>query len=620
MDIDRTRLAAAATGLKDRLMALRTEEGSWRGTLSSSALSTATAVFALSRVDPQGHRPLIARGLDWLASHQNADGGWGDTVASESNISTTLLCWAAFTAGESQPTFESSIERAEQWLSGYAGSLEAEALVQAVYDNYGKDRTFSVPILTMCALAGRLGNDPWRFVTPLPFELAALPHELFKWLNLSVVSYALPALIAMGQASFHNRPPRNRFVRWIRGGARKRTLQVLAGIQPANGGFLEAAPLTSFVVMSLAAAGCVDHPLVGTSVDFLVRRVRPDGSWPIDTDLATWVTTLSVKALAQGRDYPALLSPKVRSRLLLWLLGQQCRSRHPYTHAAPGGWAWTDLPGAVPDADDTAGALLAIHHLAGPADEVTGEAFAGVKWLLDLQNRDGGMPTFCKGWGRLPFDRSAADLTAHALAAWSVWADELPGPAMKRTERAMRRAIRFLMRNQSPQGTWLALWFGNERSPGKENPVYCTARVLLGLNRAQLQLLAPATAHIGRAVEWLLEAQGDTGGWGGDRGVLASIEETAVAADALASLLLRVRHDAAFAAVMDLPIAPMEAAVGRAGTWLVEHLADVHEIPEAPIGLYFARLWYFEKLYPIIFATSALQKIETLCGIDYEVA
>ncbi|MEZ6048428.1 MAG: hypothetical protein R3C11_23220 [Planctomycetaceae bacterium] len=40
-----------------------------------------------------------------------------------------------------------------------------------------------------------------------------------------------------------------------------------------------------------------------------------------------------------------------------------------------------------------------------------------MNWLLDLQNRDGGWPTFCRGWGALPFDRSAPDLTAHALRA-----------------------------------------------------------------------------------------------------------------------------------------------------------------------------------------------------------
>ncbi len=37
--------------------------------------------------------------------------------------------------------------------------------------------------------------------------------------------------------------------------------------------------------------------------------------------------------------------------------------------AAPGGWSWTDQPGAVPDADDTAGALLALHQLRDDGNE-----------------------------------------------------------------------------------------------------------------------------------------------------------------------------------------------------------------------------------------------------------
>src|SRR4029079_14402375 len=38
-------------------------------------------------------------------------------------------------------------------------------------------------------------------------------------------------------------------------------------------------------------------------------------------------------------------------------------------------------------------------------------------WIRDLQNHDGGWPTFCRGWGHLPFDRSGSDLTAHNLRA-----------------------------------------------------------------------------------------------------------------------------------------------------------------------------------------------------------
>src|SRR5262249_58268730 len=48
-------------------------------------------------------------------------------------------------------------------------------------------------------------------------------------------------------------------------------------------------------------------------------------------------------------------------------------------------------------------------------------ALAGLRWLGELQNRDGGWPTFCRGWGKLPFDRSGSDLTAHALRALRAW-------------------------------------------------------------------------------------------------------------------------------------------------------------------------------------------------------
>src|SRR5204862_7200645 len=141
------------------------------------------------------------------------------------------------------------------------------------------------------------------------------------------------------------------------------------------------------------------------------------------------------------------------------------RQRHPYTNSAPGGWAWTNLPGGVPDADDTAGALLALKSLAVRNAEGTQAAVAGVKWLLDLQNRDGGIPTFCRGWGKLPFDRSGSDLTAHALRALSRWAGRktttwvkelrFEPPRLRRVElsvgeidRASKRALAYLARQQ----------------------------------------------------------------------------------------------------------------------------------------------------------------------------
>lgn len=584
----------ALANVRRYLLDCRNEAGHWEGELSSSALSTATALFALwlyqRRKPDTASRllPLVEAGIQWLARHQNEDGGWGDTVLSHSNISTTVLCWAALAhAADSIPH---TVRQAEAWLSRKAGSVAPDVLSRAIAARYGKDRTFSVPILTMAALAGRLGKNGWQYVPSLPFELAACPPKWFQWLKLPVVSYALPALIAIGQVGYHHRPGGNPLARVGKNLARPRTLAVLRSIQPEGGGFLEATPLTSFVSMSLIESGQAGHPVVTEGVEFLVRSARPDGSWAIDTNLSTWVTTMTVNALA-GAPEQQLDGPD-GERILNWLLEQQYREVHPYTQAAPGGWAWTDLPGGVPDADDTPGALLALHHLAPDDPRAREAACAGIRWLLDLQNRDGGMPTFCRGWGTLPFDRSGADLTAHALLAWSAWRTALPANLAARVQRGTEQGVRYLQREQRSDGAWVPLWFGNQHAPDEANPTYGTVRVLRALAALSPREFPALEPMIRRGVEWLLAVQNPDGGWGGDRETPASIEETALAVYGLAAF-----RGAAFPS--------LEAALERGLDWLVTKTDGGRAFAPAPIGFYFAKLWYFEKLYAPILTAAA---------------
>jgi len=551
------------------LLAERTPGGFWVGELSPSALSTATAVFTFKLAGRVEDESRIRAGLAWLVEHQNADGGWGDTPISFSNISTTCLCWAALGTDNAMIA-----GRAEDWIRVSAGTLEPAPLSKVIADRYGKDRTFSVPILTMLALAGKLGPDPWRLIPQLPFELAALPFWFFRIVQLPVVSYALPALIAIGQVKHHHRPTRNPLLRWPRWLAKNRTLRKLREIQPGTGGYLEATPLTSFVAMSLIGAGNGEHAVVAESLRFLVASMRADGSWPIDTNLTTWVTTLALNALGQHSAVSGVRD---------WLLKQQYRSVHPFTRAAPGGWAWTDLPGGVPDADDTPSALLALRNLGEPDDTALSAAAAGATWLLDLQNRDGGIPTFCKGWTGLPFDRSSNDLTAHALRAWLAWRDLLPVKLQTRIDRGVSRGIAYLLKTQRPDGAWAPLWFGNQHAAEIENLTYGTSRVL------RLGLVLPEEAF-DRGVSWLVGNQNADGGWGGRAGTPSSIEETALALDALTEI-------------------PECDAVKRGVEWLRIATREGTHFPPAPIGFYFANLWYSEKLYPLIFTVSALARL-----------
>jgi squalene-hopene/tetraprenyl-beta-curcumene cyclase len=427
-------------------------------------------------------------------------------------------------------------------------------------------------------------------IPALPFELAAAPRRLFAVLRLPVVSYALPALIAMGLARHRMRPTRNPVARLARHLTTARVLRVLEMLQPANGGFLEATPLTSFVAMSLVGARQHNHIVVQRALQFVRSSVRSDGSWPIDTHLATWVTTLAVSAL-QDADVLSQIDHPQLTATRHWLVEQQHLHEHVYTGASPGGWAWTPLPGGVPDADDTAGAVLALAAL--PHDQASVRAAtAGVQWLLSLQNRDGGIPTFCRGWGALPFDRSGADLTAHAIRAWDVWIDRLEPGLRPRIERGIDRAIRYLRRSQRRDGAFLPLWFGNESADGDANPTYGTARVIRALVALKRRGRTEVDRMLDDAVQWLLSARNADGGWGGDRGVPSSIEETSLVVGALAD------------ADTTLALGAITDGCG----WLAAATAGGTRFHASPIGLYFAKLWYSESLYPLIFSVGGLAR------------
>lgn len=627
--MDLARLRQAFRTAADDLLAARTScRSHWVGQLSNSALSTATAVSALSlAADGDRDAQRIEAGVQWLVERQNQDGGWGDTDLSLSNIATTMLVQAALHLAGRAAEYSESLAAADRYVAAQGG-------LAGLRRRYGPDKTFAVPILSNAALAGLV---PWRDVSPLPFEMAVFPQKVYRFLQMPVVSYAIPALVAIGQLRYFRQPPRNPLTRWYRSQCVDASLRVLERMQPASGGYLEAIPLTSFVVMSLAGSGRADHVVAKKGVEFLRSSRLADGSWPIDVDLATWGTTLSLLALAQGDpDWRASLDSDddrtTSVACLDWLLECQHRERHPFTGADPGGWGWTDLSGAVPDADDTPGALLALAEWRRQANcgeeeraRIDQAARAGVDWLLRLQNDDGGWPTFCRGWGKLPFDRSGADLTAHALRALRAWKESgvLSEYSRRRIERAMRSGWNYLGNAQRADGSWVPLWFGNQHHPAEQNPVYGTAKVLMayceagkgnesrpskGLDWLAGQLLADRgitgddvrgeASTLSPAAEAGLAAAGNAvprEGVDPIGRISESTEEVALAVEALA------------ASVVTAPPSARRAEALRKGLdWLMQAVETRSHLKAAPIGLYFAKLWYYEKLYPLVFTVAAL--------------
>jgi squalene-hopene/tetraprenyl-beta-curcumene cyclase len=131
-----------------------------------------------------------------------------------------------------------------------------------------------------------------------------------------------------------------------------------------------------------------------------------------------------------------------------------------------------------------------------------------LRWLLGMQNRDGGWAAFDRDINRelltkVPFadhnamlDPSCPDITARVLEALGQYGYEVGHSQVD-------RAIVNIARGQDPRGCWLGRW--------GVNYIYGTWQVLQGLQAVKYDMRLPM---VRRAVAWLRQVQQASGGWG----------------------------------------------------------------------------------------------------------
>jgi len=591
--VDPDRLWAAYETARCDLLAESTNDGHWHGSPSSSALSTATAISALAIVER--HAPmhagrivderrecalseLIMTSLRWLAKHQNADGGWGDTDRSPSNLAATLAVRAAFALTCVPANHPGLLERADAYIGSQGG-------LRGFKRRHAHEPALVAPILAQCALAGL---TDWSQVPAQALELAVLPAWLAHWLRPPVALRGLPVFLAVGQARYIHKPPANPLAGIVRGSAIDKSTQLLADLQSKSGGFFETVAWTGQVLMNLAATGRAEHSIVRRGVEFLLAHVRPDGSWPLEPNLSVLRTGEATVALLAAGENPAEFAA------IPWLLSRSQAQASPGAGVQPGGWSAGDFPCATAETEPTCLALVALAAQAR-ADVMAGERIAplavpAIRWLLELQNADGGWPTAQRGQRASVLDRSASELTALALQTLGAWRALLSGesglPAAVRQELdtritlAIDAGLRHLLAVQQRDGSWQPLGWSNPARAAGDAALVGTCIVLTALRDLD-RLNSPAPR---RALDWLPTQQKADGSFG-------TLEETALAVD----VLLNCGHAQAH-----------EESAARGLRWLVDSVEAGRHMHASPLRLRFARLWYYDRVTPLSACVTAL--------------
>lgn len=664
LEVDFERLLLAEKSVRAELLAERAPGGFWPGRVDSSPVATAAAVSALVVAHQQDsgdllresattgsdqviHQlvqgdlsELLLESVHWLARRQNDDGGWGDCDGAESNLAATMLVQAAFRLTGIPAKYADLMVRADQYVTAQGG-------LAGLWKTYGFDKTYVAAVLANAALADMV---PWRQVPTIQFEWLSLPRLWRRQLSAVAAQWMAPAALSVGLAKFHHDPTHNPITRLLRGSLRKKMLATLEQVEAADDSF-EGSPLaTSFVVMSIAGTGCRKHPIVERGIEFLLSSVRADASWAVTAGLATIHTCMTVEGLlarqrgehhssewhdtavreetATDTDHHTLrASPHdefddVQSNCWQWLLKTQHAAASKVTDAPAGGWGSSDAPGAEPNTIATAAALSALAR-ANQVDEanrrrVERAASHGSRWLLEMQNGDGGWPTFTRDDESLPQSASGVDPTAQALRALAAWQkrwnrDATRASLTTQIAKAVARGIQFLESRHQVDGSFVPLWFGNEHHANDGNPVIGTAMVLSACEA--LQLLQSNMAA--RATAWLVGAQHSDGGWGPPRApVDYSDNERDVGLrswrenDTMAKFCSVEETSAAVAAL--LPLAESNPAVQRSVSRGLQWLAaaveqDAHRRP-AIIGFYWAKIWYYDRLSPLAWAAGTLSR------------
>jgi squalene-hopene/tetraprenyl-beta-curcumene cyclase len=377
-----------------------------------------------------------------------------------------------------------------------------------IYEFSSWSRSVIVPLMIIFAQRPQVKLDGFPgieelYSSPPDQRQAAVEwsEELVSWRNFFVlVDRALKIL-------------ERRTIPAVRAAAIRRAEQWILEHQDITGEWGGIMPAMMNSVLALLSLGYTStDPVIVKGLEAIERfGIETSSEFRLQSCVSpVWDTAITVIALAESglhATHPAL------TKAADWLISKQVLRKGDWAvknrKGKPGGWSFEFFNDFFPDNDDTAMVLLALRHVRVADEQTLEEACQrGLAWLLSMQCDDGGWGAFDMNnnrrlLNRIPFadlesllDPSTSDVTGRVM--------ELLGKlGYPRQHPVIRRALRFLRKDQSRDGSWYGRW--------GVNYIYGTWAVLTGLRALGEDF---SQGYIQRAIRWVERCQNADGGWG----------------------------------------------------------------------------------------------------------
>lgn len=653
-------LTAAIARGRRCLLARQAADGHWVGELQGDTILESEYVLLMAFLGREdGER--VTKAAHYLKSQQLPEGGWNNYPDGPVELSVSVKAYFALKLAGHDPE-ATYMRQARHVIRALGGAAECNSFTKFYLALLGQFPYINCPavppemmLLPKWAYFNIYAMSSWTrtIVIPLSIFYAHKPvRKLAPELGISELFLEPP------DTPLWPHPPTRRWLSWtnlflvvdqlfkmvdaiglgpIRSWSLKRAQRWMMEHFADSDGVGAIFPPIVYTIISLRCLGYADDSpemrWAHHQLDQLM--IEEDDTLRLQPCLSpVWDTALTLIALADAEvpgDHPAI------EQAVRWLLDREVRRpgdwslRNP--KLSPAGWFFEYRNGFYPDTDDTAMVLMALarsqqtegskprtesgrrkteggKYEVGcllsangvlPSDE--GAAQRAVRWLLGMQNQDGGWAAFDRGITRelltkVPFadhnamlDPSCPDITARVLEALGHYGYHVGQPVVD-------RALAFLHRTQERDGGWLGRW--------GVNYIYGTWQVLVGLRSIRFDMQQPL---VRRAVAWLKKVQQPGGGWGEtcrsyDDPSLAG-QGTPTASQTAWALLALLAAGEGHTPQVRAGVEYLLTTQHEDGTWREEQFT----------GTGFPKVFYLKyHMYPLYFPLMALARYARLLG------